>query len=138
LRYLLDANVCIALINRTSHPVQEQFERALEQSATLSVSSIAIFELWFGIGKSERKDFNRARVDSFLRAPFEILPFEGDDAEIAGLLRAELRRASTPIGAYDLLIAGQALRHKMTLVTANVSEFSRVKGLKWADWAETQ
>ena len=40
-----------------------------------------------------------------------------------------------PIGAYDLLIAGQALRHQLTLVTANVSEFSRVKGLAWQDWA---
>ncbi len=41
-----------------------------------------------------------------------------------------------PIGAYDLLIAGQALRHKLTLVTANAKEFGRVKGLVWEDWAK--
>jgi tRNA(fMet)-specific endonuclease VapC len=40
-------------------------------------------------------------------------------------------------GAYDLLIAGQALRHHLTLVTANVREFRRIKGLLWEDWAKT-
>ncbi|HTV54859.1 MAG TPA: hypothetical protein VMI06_08070 [Terriglobia bacterium] len=41
-----------------------------------------------------------------------------------------------PIGAYDLLIAGQSLRRKLTLVTANGSEFARVRGLTWQDWAK--
>ena len=43
--------------------------------------------------------------------------------------------AGAPIGAYDLLIAGQARRRGLTLVTANVSEFGRVSGLAWEDWA---
>jgi tRNA(fMet)-specific endonuclease VapC len=46
-----------------------------------------------------------------------------------------LEKLARPIGAYDLLIAAQALRHSLTLVTANVSEFSRVTGLAWQDWA---
>jgi tRNA(fMet)-specific endonuclease VapC len=45
--------------------------------------------------------------------------------------------AGRPIGAYDLLIAGQAFRHRITLVTANVREFSRVKGLSWEDWGRS-
>ena len=48
----------------------------------------------------------------------------------------KLRAASEPIGAYDLLIAGQALRHQVTLITANGREFGRVKGLEWEDWAK--
>ena len=42
------------------------------------------------------------------------------------------------MGAYDVLIAGQALRQKLTLVTANVAEFRRVKGLIWEDWAKAR
>ncbi len=53
----------------------------------------------------------------------------------AGDLRAALEAAGTPIGPYDLLIAAQALRIGATLVTANVSEFARVSGLVWQDWA---
>jgi tRNA(fMet)-specific endonuclease VapC len=47
-----------------------------------------------------------------------------------------LESAGKPIGAYDVLIAGQALRHELILVTANVREFSRIKGLAWQDWAK--
>jgi tRNA(fMet)-specific endonuclease VapC len=47
-----------------------------------------------------------------------------------------LEAAGKPIGAYDLLIAGQALRHSLTLITANCREFGRIKGLEWEDWAK--
>jgi len=58
------------------------------------------------------------------------------DARSAGRVRAAWEAAGKPIGAYDLLIAGQALRHRVTLVTANANEFARVKGLVWEDWAK--
>ena len=45
-----------------------------------------------------------------------------------------LERAGSPIGAYDVLIAGQALRHDLVLVTASIGEFSRVAHLRWEDW----
>ena len=51
-----------------------------------------------------------------------------------GKLRAALERVGQPIGAYDVLIAGQALRRGLTLVTSNAREFGRVKGLLWEDW----
>lgn len=57
------------------------------------------------------------------------------DPREAGTVRAELETAGKPIGAYDVLIAGQARRRGVTLVTSNVSEFDRVAGLKWEDWA---
>ena len=49
-------------------------------------------------------------------------------------MRATLEAAGKPIGAYDVLIAGQALHREVTLVTANAKEFGRVKGLVWEDW----
>lgn len=64
------------------------------------------------------------------------LAFEGGDAEIAGAIRADLETLGRPIGAYDLLIAGQAMRNKLVLVTANLSEFARIKALDWVDWGK--
>jgi tRNA(fMet)-specific endonuclease VapC len=63
--------------------------------------------------------------------------FEEEDAKVAGLIRAALGKNRTSIGAYDLPIAGQAVRQKMTLGSANSKEFSRVKGLIWEDWAKS-
>jgi tRNA(fMet)-specific endonuclease VapC len=63
------------------------------------------------------------------------LHFTDEDARSAGVIRHELERAGTPIGAYDTLIAGQALQRGLTLVTANVAGFQRVGGLRWENWA---
>ena len=57
-------------------------------------------------------------------------------ARAAGGVRAALEQAGTPIGAYDTLLAGRALRRELTLVTANVTEFARVSDLSWQNWAE--
>jgi tRNA(fMet)-specific endonuclease VapC len=134
--YLLDTNACIALINGHSPALRARVQKATDGGADVLVSSIALFELWYGVAKSTKQDFNRKHLESFLAGPVRVLPFEDADAHAAGSVRAALEAVGRPIGAYDLLIAGQALRHQLTLVTANVSEFSRVKGLVWQDWAK--
>ena len=136
--YLLDTNACIALINGQPATVRARMEKASAGGAHVLVSSIAVFELWYGVGKSTKQEFNRKRLEKFLAGPILVLPFEDADARVAGSVRAALEAVGKPIGAYDLLMAGQALRHQLTLVTANVSEFSRVKGLVWQDWARGQ
>jgi tRNA(fMet)-specific endonuclease VapC len=134
--YLLDTNACIALINGSPERVRAKLRAATGSGDRIFVSSIAIFELWYGVSKSARHDFNRKRPETFLAGPVAVLPFEEEDAQAAGSIRAVLESSGKPIGAYDVLIAAQALRHQLTLVTANVSEFSRVKGLSWQDWAK--
>ena len=134
--YLLDTNACIALINGSPERVRAKLRAATGSGDRIFVSSIAIFELWYGVSKSARHDFNRKRLETFLAGPVAVLPFEEEDAQAAGSIRAVLESSGKPIGAYDVLIAAQALRHQLTLVTANVSEFSRVKGLSWQDWAK--
>jgi tRNA(fMet)-specific endonuclease VapC len=134
--YLLDTNACIALINEEPAVVRGRMQKATAAGGRVLVSSIAVFELWYGVGKSTKQEFNRKRLEKFLAGPVLVLPFEDADARVAGSVRAALEVVGKPIGAYDLLIAGQALRHQLTLVTANVSEFSRVKGLVWQDWAK--
>ena len=134
--YLLDTNACIAVINGEPAKVRARMQKVSAAGAHVLVSSVAEFELWYGVAKSVKQEFNRKRLETFLAGPILVLPFEDADAHVAGSVRAVLEAAGRPIGAYDLLMAGQALRHRLTLVTANVSEFSRVKGLVWQDWAK--
>ncbi len=136
MNYLLDTNACIALINGKPAPVRVRFQKATAAGATIFVSSVATFELWYGVAKSAREEFNTKRLRTFLAGPISVLAFEEEDARAAGSIRAALEVSGKPIGAYDVLIAGQALHHKLTIVTANVSEFSRVRGLAWQDWAK--
>src|SRR5450755_842704 len=133
--YLLDTNACIALINGQPATVRARMDKATAAGGQVLVSSIALFELWYEVGKSARQEFNRKRLETFLAGAVQVLSFEDADARVAGPVRAALEAVGKPIGAYDLLMAGQALRHQLTLVTANVREFSRVKGLVWQDWA---
>ncbi len=137
MNYLLDTNACIALINGKPASVRARFHKASHARSNILVSSIVAFELWYGAAKSSLKEHNVNRLEAFFVGPISILPFESEDARIAGTVRATLEATGRPIGAYDLLIAGQALRHKLTLVTANVSEFARVEGLVWQDWAKS-
>jgi tRNA(fMet)-specific endonuclease VapC len=134
--YLLDTNACIALINRTSAAVRNRSEKALSRGEQLCVSSVVTFELWYGVAKSVRQAHNARQLEAFLAGPIVLLPLEDEDAKVAGSIRAALQVSGIPIGAYDTLIAGQALARQLTLVTANASEFSRVKGLSWQDWAK--
>lgn len=136
MNYLLDTNACIALINGKPAAVRTRFQKTITAGAEIFVPSVVSFELWYGVAKSMLKEFNTRRLEAFFAGPISILPFDHEDAQMAGSIRATLEISGKPIGAYDLLIAGQAIRHKLTLVTANVSEFARIKGLTWQDWAK--
>lgn len=136
MRYLLDTNVCIALINGKSPQIERRAVAELTAGATLFVSSVAAFELWYGVAKSTRRPASTSKLSAFLANWVRLLSFDEDDARLAGELRAEMEAVGRPIGEYDLLIAGQALRHEMTLVTANVREFGRIGELSWEDWSK--
>jgi tRNA(fMet)-specific endonuclease VapC len=134
LTYLLDTNIVIALLRNRPARVRERLRRAVSEVATIIVSSVVLFELWYGVARSGRREENAQRLRAFLSGNIGVLPFEDGDAAIAGDLRASLEASGTMIGPYDLLIAAQALRTGTTLATANVSEFARVPGLLWEDW----
>jgi tRNA(fMet)-specific endonuclease VapC len=136
--YLLDTNACIALINGTEINVRRRFKRAMARESVILLSSIVAFELWYGVAKGQRKDSNTQRLETFLGGPLEWALFDEDDAHAAGTVRAELETVGRPVGAYDVLLAGQARRRGATLVTSNTKEFARVRGLKWEDWAASR
>jgi tRNA(fMet)-specific endonuclease VapC len=136
--YLLDTNACIALINGTETNVRRRFQRAVAREGVIVLSSIVAFELWCGVGKSQRKASNTQRLEAFLAGPLEWTLFDEDDARAAGTVRADLEAVGKPVGAYDVLLAGQARRRGATLVTSNTKGFARVQGLKWEDWAASR
>jgi tRNA(fMet)-specific endonuclease VapC len=132
----LDTNAVIAALNDRASPVRSKIEAVIASGETLAISSIVLFELRYGAVKSARPERNLQRIADFLAGPIEIMPFEPADAEEeAGDIRAALEQAGTPIGAYDILLAGQARRHDALLATANEREFARVPQLKFEDWA---
>jgi tRNA(fMet)-specific endonuclease VapC len=126
--FLLDTNAVIATLK--GHP---GFLSRLRGSRPqdCAISAIVAHELYFGACRSARRDQNLARIDA-LRFP--VLEFDREDARTAGEIRAALAAAGTPIGAYDVLIAGQALARGLTLVTHNRREFQRIAGLRVEDW----
>lgn len=131
----LDTNAVIVSINDPASRARARFDRTIHDGVPVSVSSIVLFELWFGIAKSRHRQYNIDTLASFLAGPIAIMNFDADDAREAGDIRAALNRAGTPIGPYDVLIAAQARRRGATLVTTNEREFARVPGLKTEDWA---
>jgi tRNA(fMet)-specific endonuclease VapC len=133
--YLLDTNAVIAILKGQPVAVRTRLKRVAPKATAIAVPSIVLFELWYGVARSERQRENTERLRIFLSGAVSVIPFDADDAATAGEVRAALEATGKSIGPYDLLIAAQALRLRATLVTANVSEFSRVRGLVWQDWA---
>jgi tRNA(fMet)-specific endonuclease VapC len=135
LTFLLDTNACIALINGRPESVRRRFDRAVSKGDEIATSSVVLFELWYAVAKSTRPKVNAERLATFIGGPIDVIDFTLEDSEHAGRVRAGLDVSGQPIGAYDVLIAGQALRLGATLVTTNVNEFSRIKPLRIQDWS---
>ena len=132
--YLLDTNAVVALLRNKPDEVRERYRGAAVSGDHLALSSVVLFELWYGVARSSQVQENTERLRILLSGDLDLLDFDDEDARTAGQVRATLENAGTPIGAYDVLVAGQALRRGLTVVTANSSEFRRVTGLSWQDW----
>ena len=129
MRYLLDANAVIGLLNDAASGLAQRARR--EKPADIAISAIVAHELFYGAFKSRRAERNVALVDA-LR--FAVIEFDKEDARQAGKIRALLASKGTPIGPYDVLIAGHALARNMVLITGNTDEFERIPGLRLEDW----
>lgn len=126
--YLFDTNAVIRILNGNAALIKRV--RA-HRRGDFGLSAIVLHELCFGAFKSRHV----ARTLGFIDAlAFDTVDFQSVDARRAGEIRAALGTAGTPVGPYDVLIAGQALARDLTLITHNLREFSRVPGLKAEDW----
>ena len=128
---LLDTNICIYIINRKPAGPLKCLVGCTP--GDVAISSITIAELKFGVAKSTLVERNNEALDKFL-APLQILDFDNRAASCYGPLRASLEKIGSPLGPLDTLIAAHALSVGITLVTNNIGEFKRVKGLQIENW----
>ena len=129
MRFLLDTNAVIALLNDAGSKLALRVRQ--HTPSEVGMSAIVSHELFYGAFKSQRAERNVALVDSLL---FEVVDFDKEDSRQAGEIRAALGMLGSPIGPYDVLIAGQAKARNLILVSHNTREFSRVPGLLVEDW----
>jgi tRNA(fMet)-specific endonuclease VapC len=130
--YLLDTNICIYIINNRPLKVVNHIKKLKPYQIKLSAISLA--ELEYGVSKSRNRNENRRALVHFASA-FDILAFDDRDAEVYGLLRADLEKKGRVIGPYDMEIAAQAITRKLILVSNNTTEFSRIPHLRLENWA---
>lgn len=129
--WLLDTNVCVGLLRGSAPKTAAKLQAVPRAEVTLC--SIVIYELHLGTEKCSQPATESAKVRAFT-SPFSSLPFDDECARRCAKIRAELEQAGTSIGPYDYQIAAIGQHHGLTVVTRNVSEFTRVHGLKVEDW----
>jgi len=129
--WMLDTNICIYLIKQKPRHVLDRL-RTLD-IASVSISSVTLAELEYGVAKSSRPEQNAEALGAFV-APLGVEPFDDDAAAVYGRIRAELERRGMLIGSLDMLIAAHALSLGRTLITNNEREFRRVPGLDVENW----
>lgn len=128
MRYLLDTNAVIGLLANKASLHTRVRRHAPEH---FGISAVTTYELYFGAFKGRRTAYSLGHIEA---SQFEIVGFDQDDSRQAGAIRAMLAATGTPIGLYDVLIAGQAQSCDLTLITHDTGEFSRVEGLRIEDW----
>ena len=131
--YLLDTDTCAFILRKSSPVLLERIQLVPLQQQSMSVITLA--ELLYGVQVSSKKKMNREGVDALVRH-VNILDWTNEAAEHYAEIRADLKKKGQIIGSNDLLIAAHARSLGATIVTNNVKDFRRVKGLQVENWME--
>ncbi len=132
MKYLLDTNICIYIINEKPVKVLRKFEQYPVDE--FGISSITHAELQYGVEKSKNKNTNQDALDEFMLS-LTILPFNGKRLVTCyGEIRALLESKGKTIGPLDMLIAAHALSLDLTIISNNIKEFSRIPSIKCENW----
>ncbi len=136
MNYLFDTDTCISLLDGREPEKQQNILTRLEHllRPEIFLSTVTVSELSFGVENSRFRKANLAALDAFL-LDFRVIPFDESAAREAGRGRAEREKKGQRIGALDTLIAAHAKSLGLPVVTNNVADFSRVRGLKVEDWS---
>lgn len=136
MNYLFDTDTCISLLDGREPDKQQNILTRLDhlRRPEIFLSTVTVSELSFGVENSRFRKANLAALDAFL-LDFRVMPFDETAAREAGRVRAELEKKGQRIGAMDTLIAAHAKSLGLPVVTNNVVDFSRVRGLKVENWS---
>lgn len=128
---MLDTNICIYIIKNKPLDVRKKLE--IHSFGEIAISSITVSELYYGAYKSSKREQNLLSLNNFL-SPFNIIEFDMECALVYGKIRTELENKGQIIGSMDMLIASCSLAKDFTLITNNLKEFKRIKGLGVENW----
>ncbi|GHV26038.1 twitching motility protein PilT [Spirochaetia bacterium] len=129
--YLLDTNTCIYIINRRPQSIVNKI--ALHSPGDIKISAVSVAEMEYGASKSRAREKNRNALKNFLSS-FKIISFDARDAEIYGIIRAELDWRGESMDRYDMQLAAQALGRNYIFITNKTKEFERIKNLNLENW----
>lgn len=132
MKYLLDTNTCVYLLNGN-----ESLKKKVKEIGvySLSVSNCVLAELYFGAYRSKKIEENLKRVELF-KKNLTILSDSEESARLFGKIKADLKSKGTIIEDFDILIASIAIHNNCILVTNNVDHFERINSLQIQDWLE--
>ena len=128
--YILDTNTLIYFFKGMGNVSSKLLATSPKE---IAIPSIVLYELEYGIAKSNSPRKRQAQLNEICSV-VKVLPFSSQEARCSALIRANLEKKGTPIGPYDLLIAGTAVAYQGILVTNNTKEFNRVPDLKLENW----
>lgn len=124
MKYLIDANICIRLLDTGSPNLKLRVRECDE--GDLAISAIAFAEVAHGSARGKPP-------------PQKILSRFVDEVPVLSFDQAAANRyAELPFvrGSFDRLIAAHALSLDLILVTDNVKRFAGIPGLKVENWDE--
>jgi len=128
---MLDANICIYIINERPTAVLDQFKEYA--SKEIGISTIVYSELLYGVHKSQKVEKNLIALNSFMSV-LTLCDFDEKAANQYGIMRAKLQKSGRLIGANDMLIAAHAKSLNIPLATNNTKEFSNITDLQLLNW----
>lgn len=128
--WVMDTNTLIYFFKGMGRVADNLLKRSPKD---IAIPAVVLFELEAGIAKSSSPRKRTKQLKALVDV-VHLLPFAANEAKTSASIRAELEKNGTPIGPYDLLIAGTAVAHGGTLVTRNIAEFKRIKQLKLENW----
>ena len=128
--YVLDTNTLIYFFKGMGGVSEVLLNKSPQD---VKIPAVVIFELEVGIAKSNSPEKRIKQLEE-LTSVIETIPFGSREAKISASIRADLEKMGTPIGPYDLLIAGTAVAHGASLITRNTKEFERIKTLQIENW----
>lgn len=131
MRYMLDTNICSYILKNHPTAVKQKFEEV--GAGNICISAIVLAELYYGSARHPKGIVIRREIDNFV-SRLVVIPWDENAADHYGSIRAALEKAGTLVGAMDMLIAAHAKSCDATLVTNNLREFDRIKGLKLLNW----